>query len=99
MTVINGNPTNFSNLIEPKVFLDWIYRQNTQTNRFVQSGVLKNDPVLGGRLLQPGRTVEIPAMNDLNGSLNIFYNSIAQNRKRVLIIYFSNKYFKCQISS
>ncbi|WP_252902790.1 hypothetical protein [Paucilactobacillus hokkaidonensis] len=41
MTVINGNPTNFSNLIEPTVFLDWIYRQNTQTNRFVQSGVLK----------------------------------------------------------
>lgn len=67
MTVINGNPTNFSNLIEPTVFLDWIYRQNTQTNRFVQSGVLKNDPVLGGRLLQPGRSVEIPAMNDLSG--------------------------------
>ena len=67
MTVINGNPTNFSNLIEPTVFLDWIYRQNTKTNRFVQSGVLKNDPVLGGRLLQPGRSVEIPAMNDLSG--------------------------------
>lgn len=67
MAVINGNPTNFSNLIEPKVFLDWVYRQNTQTNRFVASGVLKNDPILGGRLLQPGRTVEIPAMNDLSG--------------------------------
>lgn len=29
--------------------------------------MLKNDPVLGGRLLQPGRSVEIPAMNDLSG--------------------------------
>lgn len=67
-SIINGTTTKFSDLIEPTVFLDWITRADSKTNRFIQSGVLANDSALAGRLLQPGRVLEIPALNDLTGT-------------------------------
>lgn len=60
--------TKLANLIDPKVFLNWIYRADSQTNHFIQSGVLQNNPTIASALLQPGRVAEIPAVNPLSGT-------------------------------
>ena len=67
--------TNFAKLIDPKVFLNWIYRADSQTNRFIQSGVLQNNPTIAAALLQPGRVAEIPAVNPLSGTPNEWNDS------------------------
>ncbi|WP_258115487.1 phage capsid protein [Levilactobacillus yiduensis] len=59
--------TKLSDLIEPTVFLDYVQEQVSNTNAFIQSGILGNDPILGARLLSPGRTVQLPYINDLTG--------------------------------
>lgn len=62
--------TTFSNLIEPRVFAQYVQEMSTKTSRFVQAGILANDPVLGNRLLDGGRMVDIPLIGDLGGETN-----------------------------
>ncbi|WP_125575951.1 phage capsid protein [Levilactobacillus angrenensis] len=59
--------TSLADLIEPQVFLDYVQEQVSNTNAFIKSGVLGADPVWGSRLLQPGRTIDMPYINDLPG--------------------------------
>lgn len=59
--------TKLAALQTPQVFLDWVNRDSTQTNRLIQSGILTPDPDLGNKLLSAGLTVQIPVLNDLTG--------------------------------
>lgn len=59
--------TSLADLIEPVVFDDYVQEAVTNTNAFIQSGILGNDPILGARLLSAGRTVQLPYINDLTG--------------------------------
>ncbi len=57
--------TNLSNMIVPEVFGNYVANLSLKTNRFVQSGILTPDPILGARLTQPGTTITVPFINDL----------------------------------
>lgn len=57
--------TNLSNMIVPEVFGNYVANLSLKTSRFVQSGILTPDPLLGARLTQPGTTITIPFINDL----------------------------------
>lgn len=61
--------TQLQALQEPEVWNDYLYEKSSETNKFIQSGIMTNDQVLGSRLLQPGRRVELPYLNDLTGEL------------------------------
>lgn len=57
--------THLSNMIVPEVFSNYVANLSLKTNRFVQSGILSPDPILGNRLTQPGTTITVPFINDL----------------------------------
>lgn len=59
--------TKLSALQEPEVWNDYLYERSSETNKFISSGIMTNDSVLGPRLLQAGRRVELPYLNDLTG--------------------------------
>lgn len=59
-------------MIVPEVFGNYVQNQIIKTNRFVQSGILTPDPMLGSRLTQPGTTINVPFINDLDGDPEVW---------------------------
>lgn len=57
--------TKLSDMIVPEVFGNYVQNLSLKTNRFVQSNILTNDPVLGARLTQAGVSITVPFINDL----------------------------------
>lgn len=58
--------TNTANMFVPEVFNAYVLNQMTKTNRLVQSGILTPDTTLAGQLTQPGTTITVPFINDLD---------------------------------
>ena len=59
------NQFHLANAIIPEVFANYVLNQSMKTNRLVQSGILTNDPSLGGQLLAPGDFIHMPFINDI----------------------------------
>lgn len=59
------NQFKLANAIIPEVFANYVLNQSMKTNRFVNSGILKNDPTLGSQLLAPGDFIHMPYINDI----------------------------------
>lgn len=57
--------TSLADMIVPEVFANYVMNLSTKTNRLIQSGILTNDPSLGGQLLAPGDFVNMPFINDI----------------------------------
>ena len=55
------------NLVEPKVFADYVLEQQTATNRLLSSGILTTDPIIQAQLLKGGTYVTIPTLQSLSG--------------------------------
>lgn len=60
--------TKLKDLEEPQVWNDYFYEKSSETNKFIKSGIITNDTILGPRLLAPGRMIELPYLNDLDGT-------------------------------
>ena len=56
---------HLADAIIPEVFANYVLNQSMKTNRLVQSGILTNDPSLGGQLLSPGDFIHMPYINDI----------------------------------
>ena len=55
------------NLVEPKVFADYVLEQQTATNRLLSSGILTTDPIIQAQLLKGGTYVTIPTLQSFSG--------------------------------
>lgn len=56
---------HLADAIIPEVFANYVLNQSMKTNRLVKSGILTNDPALGGQLLAPGDFIHMPYINDI----------------------------------
>lgn len=69
MSTINGNITDLSANFIPEVWLDWLYEKTTETNAFLRSGIIKNDPVMGPLLLEKGYYATRPHVQHIDTNL------------------------------
>lgn len=61
--------TSLSNLIVPDIFLAYMQRISSQTNRLANSNATTQDPVVESQLLAPGMFYTTPQLNDLSGDV------------------------------
>lgn len=66
MAIFTGS-TALSNLITPKVFLAYLQRQSSATNRLINSNLTTQDPIVEAQLLQQAQFYTTPLINDLSG--------------------------------
>lgn len=57
--------TSLVDTIVPEVFANYVTNLSTKTNRLLTSGILTNDDLLGGQLLQAGDFIYLPFINDI----------------------------------
>ena len=55
----------------PVLFAQNVINESTQTNNFVNSGIVMDDPQMASQLLLPGEEAVLPFTNDLYGEPQI----------------------------
>lgn len=75
----------------PVLFAQNVINESTQTNNFVNSGIVMDDPQMASQLLLPGEEAVLPFTNDLYGepqpwsdSTNINVNPITADHERAV---------------
>lgn len=59
--------TKLADMIVPEVFAPYVIRRTAELSNLVQSGIISSNPILDGLVTGGGRTIEMPAFNDLSG--------------------------------
>lgn len=62
--------THLKDTIIPEVFNNYVRNNSLKTNNLINSGIVQEDPWLGGKLTGAGNKINIPYINDLNGKPN-----------------------------
>ncbi|WP_282804031.1 phage capsid protein [Secundilactobacillus kimchicus] len=70
MSTINGQVTDLSANFIPEIWLDYLYELTTETNAFLNSGIIKNDATMGPMLLQRGYYATRPHVQHIDTNLN-----------------------------
>ena len=92
--------TSLADMIVPEVFANYVMNLSTKTNRLIQSGILTNDPSLGGQLLAPGDLgliLKISLLKVLALVSNLLSSSVKQRHSVTLIflhLYLAHQYNK-----
>ncbi|VDG18778.1 replication protein [Lactobacillus brevis] [Lactiplantibacillus mudanjiangensis] len=58
---------SLADAIVPSLFAPYVQQLTTETDRFINSGIVTNDPSLGAQLLSPSDFITMPFTNDLEG--------------------------------
>lgn len=89
--------TFLGQLVVPEIWAQYINNDSTKTNRLLTSGAVTNDDVMGSHLTEPGRLMNIPILNDLDGepqdwndSDDIVVNSLDSSKSNAI------KFFQAQ---